>query len=296
VIGDANPDFTLGARGQLRAGRFDASFLVRGVFGQDVLNNTALVYSTKGNALQDKNFLKSALTDPIGITQPAIFSSRWIEDGSFVRLQNVTVGYTFTLPFAWQRGHTTRVYVSGDNLLMKTSYTGTIRGVHLVGPRVARHRLPQLSQSAHRASRRASRLLRRRHHAHDSQPVHPGRSAGAPRGGRWSSPPQGCTDLAEKPFSVITPEVFYKNDDEVRAGLAAVYSQLNTASTGNYRYLNQIPADDEVIPVRGQDWFDNGAHLEAQRHTWQAGSPWRSGPSTARGRRTSPGSPAQTCC
>jgi TonB-dependent starch-binding outer membrane protein SusC len=94
------------------------------VFGQDVLNNTALVYSTKGNALQDKNFLKSALTDPIGITQPAIFSSRWIEDGSLVRLQNVTVGYSFTLPFAWQRGHTTRVYVSGDNLLMKTSYTG----------------------------------------------------------------------------------------------------------------------------------------------------------------------------
>ncbi len=83
----------------------------------------------------------------------------------------------------------------------------------------------------------------------------------------------GCTDLAEKPFSVITPDVFFKNDDEVRAGLAAVYSQLNTASTGNYRYLNQIPADDEVIPVRGQDWFDNGAHLEAQRHTWQAGSP-----------------------
>ena len=59
----------------------------------------------------------------------------------------------------------------------------------------------------------------------------------------------------------------------MRAGLAAVYTQLNTASTGNYRYLKQIPADDEVIPVRGQDWFDNGAHLEAQRHTWQAGSP-----------------------
>ena len=124
VIGDANPDYTVGMRGNLRAGHFDASFLVRGVFGQDVLNNTALVYSTKGNALQDKNFLKSALTDPIGITQPAIFSSRWIEDGSFVRLQNVTVGYTFTLPGAWQQGRTTRVYVSGDNLLLKTNYTG----------------------------------------------------------------------------------------------------------------------------------------------------------------------------
>jgi hypothetical protein len=85
--------------------------------------------------------------------------------------------------------------------------------------------------------------------------------------------PQGCTDLAESPFSVITPENFYQNDDQVRAGLAAVYSQLNTASTGNYRYLALIPTDDDVIPVRGQDWFDNGVHLEAQRHTWQASSP-----------------------
>ena len=124
VIGNANPQYSLGTQGKLRAGRFDASYLVRGVFGQDVLNNTALVYSTKGNALQDKNFLKSALTDPIGITQPAIFSSRWIESGSFVRLQNVTVGYSFTLPGAWQQGRTTRVYVSGDNLLLKTNYSG----------------------------------------------------------------------------------------------------------------------------------------------------------------------------
>ena len=124
VIGDANPNYTLGLRSQLRAGRFDASALVRGVFGQDVLNNTALVYSTKGNALQDKNFLKSALTDPIGITQPAIFSSRWVEDGSFIRLQNVSVGYSFNLPGAWQQGRTTRVYVSGDNLMLKTKYTG----------------------------------------------------------------------------------------------------------------------------------------------------------------------------
>src|SRR4051812_8502527 len=85
--------------------------------------------------------------------------------------------------------------------------------------------------------------------------------------------PQGCTDLGESPFSVITPENFYQNDDQVRSGLAAVYSQLNTASTGNYRYMSMIPTDDDVIPVRGQDWFDNGAHLEAQRRTWQAASP-----------------------
>jgi starch-binding outer membrane protein, SusD/RagB family len=52
-----------------------------------------------------------------------------------------------------------------------------------------------------------------------------------------------------------------------------VYSQLNSAATGNYHYHNVISSDEQVIPVRGQDWFDNGAHLEAQRHTWQANSP-----------------------
>ena len=124
VLGNANPDYSISGRGQLRAGRFDASFLVRGVFGQDVLNNTALVYSTKGNALQDKNFLKSALSDPIAITQPAIYSSRWIEDGSFVRLQNITLGYQLPALGPTRQLKDARVFVSADNLWMSTDYTG----------------------------------------------------------------------------------------------------------------------------------------------------------------------------
>src|SRR5215208_6157878 len=80
--------------------------------------------------------------------------------------------------------------------------------------------------------------------------------------------PYACTDLSEQPYSTLTPNKFYQTDDEVRAGLAAVYSQFNTATTGNYHYHNTISSDEQVIPVRGQDWFDNGAHLEAQRHLW----------------------------
>jgi TonB-dependent starch-binding outer membrane protein SusC len=124
VIGDANPDFSLGARGQLATRGFDASFLVRGAFGQDMLNNTALVYSTKGNALQDKNFLRAALDDPIGIREPAIFSSRWIEDASFVRLQNVTVGYTLPTSRVAPGVTSARIYLSGDNLILLTGYSG----------------------------------------------------------------------------------------------------------------------------------------------------------------------------
>jgi TonB-linked SusC/RagA family outer membrane protein len=126
VIGNANPDFTVGFRNQLDWGRFDASFLIRGVFGNDVFNNTALVYGTKGNALQDKNFLASALDDPTGISEPAIYSSRWIEDGSFARLQYLTLGYRLNLP----RARTARVYVSGDNLFLLTDYSGYDPEVH----------------------------------------------------------------------------------------------------------------------------------------------------------------------
>jgi hypothetical protein len=112
---------------------------------------------------------------------------------------------------------------------------------------------------------------------HTSRPTRAVRARGVARAAALLAVlavPPGCTDLDEEPFSAITPNKFYQNDDEVRAGLAAVYSQLNTVSTGNYHYLNVIPTDEQVIPVRGQDWFDNGAHLEAQRHTWTAGSPF----------------------
>jgi iron complex outermembrane receptor protein len=124
VIGNANPKFNLGLHGNGNWARVDLSFLVRAVGGNKVFNNTALVYATKGNALQGKNFLKSALTDGIGINEPAIFSSRYIEDGSFVRLQNVTVGYNFVMPGGGARSRTARVYLSGDNLLLHTKYTG----------------------------------------------------------------------------------------------------------------------------------------------------------------------------
>jgi iron complex outermembrane receptor protein len=124
VIGDANPAFSLGWRGNGRWKKLDFSFLLRGEFGRDVFNNTALVYGAKANVNQGRNLLRSALSAPDSITAPAIFSSRWIEDGSFFRLQNVTVGWTFDVPAAIRRGSTGRLFVSADNLFLLTSYTG----------------------------------------------------------------------------------------------------------------------------------------------------------------------------
>lgn len=83
---------------------------------------------------------------------------------------------------------------------------------------------------------------------------------------------QGCTDLEEDPFSVITPNSFYRTDEEVRSGLAAVYNSLNSVSTGDYNYLNVISSDEQIIPTRGQDWYDNGSRLEAQWQLWEPNS------------------------
>lgn len=124
ILGNANPDFTLGFHSEINWNRFDVSFLVRAAVGQDVFNNTALVYGTKSDALQDKNFLRSALSDPTGIHEPAIFSSKWVESASFVRLQNITVGYDLNLPLLTRSARSARLYVSADNLILLTGYSG----------------------------------------------------------------------------------------------------------------------------------------------------------------------------
>jgi iron complex outermembrane receptor protein len=124
VLGDANPKWTLGLRTSGNVGKFDFSMLINSQHGQKILNETALVYETKSNAKNSKNFLAAALNDGVGPTEPSKFSDRFIEDGSFWRLQNVTVGYTFDLPQFTGTARGSRVYVSGDNLLLSTSYTG----------------------------------------------------------------------------------------------------------------------------------------------------------------------------
>ncbi len=124
VIGNANPDFTIGLHNQLNWGKFNISFLLRASVGQDVFNNTALVYSTKSNALQDKNFLRPALTDNTDLHEPAIFSSRFVESASFLRLQNLTVEYALDLPFLTNSARSARLYAAADNLFVITGYSG----------------------------------------------------------------------------------------------------------------------------------------------------------------------------
>jgi hypothetical protein len=81
-----------------------------------------------------------------------------------------------------------------------------------------------------------------------------------------------CTDLAEVPVSAITPDNFFKNEGEVISALAGVYAQLRPTLWGYYN-LSQVSSDENIVPTRGQDWYDNGIWLEYDKHEWAANSP-----------------------
>ena len=81
----------------------------------------------------------------------------------------------------------------------------------------------------------------------------------------------GCTDLKETPTSLITKDTFYKNEGEVLAGVTSVYANLRN-NMESYYSLNSISSAEGVVPVRGGDWFDNGAWLELHRQGWTPSS------------------------
>lgn len=80
-----------------------------------------------------------------------------------------------------------------------------------------------------------------------------------------------CTDLTEVPSSSITPENFYKNQDEVIGGLVSVYAQLRS-TVQDYYNTSEISTDEMVVPTRGQDWYDNGQWLDLHRQTFTPNS------------------------
>lgn len=123
VLGNPNPRLTYGISNSFRYKNLDVSFFLQGVQGMEVFNNTALEYTVKNNVFTNINMLREALTDGTNLQETPKFSSRWIEDGSFLRLQNASVGYTFDVSKVnWLSS--LRAYVIGQNLFLITKYSG----------------------------------------------------------------------------------------------------------------------------------------------------------------------------
>lgn len=122
VIGHALPDFTMSWTNNITYKNWDLNFSLRAVVGGDVLNVTRMILGNP-NMLPNRNALKDAMTLAPILSDAPKFSDYYIEDGSFIRLDNVTLGYNFDVSkIKWLSN--CRMYVSSNNLFTLTKYSG----------------------------------------------------------------------------------------------------------------------------------------------------------------------------
>lgn len=126
-LGNVQPDFSMGLGMNFNYGDFDLGISGYGLFGQKVLNATAMMLNDP-NRLTAYNVPDDFLGS--GIKSPPAYSSYWIEDASFFRIQNLTVGYTLPLRSKISK---LRVYLMGENLAVFTKYSGVDPEVNLSG-------------------------------------------------------------------------------------------------------------------------------------------------------------------
>ncbi|MBP1225429.1 SusC/RagA family TonB-linked outer membrane protein [Flavobacterium sp. 1355] len=138
-IGNPYPDFTYGLN--LTAGykKFDFNCFITGVAGNDIFNANKFdleamprLFNASTSVLDRSIVVNGVVTNPSatlpradGATQNyGNASQRYVEDGSFTRLKNVTIGYTFSEDSFAKYFQRLRFYVSGQNLITITDYSG----------------------------------------------------------------------------------------------------------------------------------------------------------------------------
>ncbi len=130
VLGSHHPDFFYGLSTSLKYRQWDVSLSLKGSQGNKAFNSlrrslemASASYNTLTDILQSWTTENTHTSYPriTGTYQSSYIDSRYVEDGSYLKLQHLTVGYTFRLPRIAQQ---LRVYAQGSNLLTLTRYKG----------------------------------------------------------------------------------------------------------------------------------------------------------------------------
>ncbi|MEQ9289482.1 MAG: TonB-dependent receptor [Cyclobacteriaceae bacterium] len=143
IIGDPNPDFIFGWNNTLTYKRFTMSAFVQGSIGNDIMNVDRIFISggIRGNsANHTKEYFEKRWT-PENPHNDANFpagrggqpDSSLIEDGSYIRLKNVSLSYNFNPEIFKNIFNSMRVYVTGTNIFTITNYSGVDPEVNVFG-------------------------------------------------------------------------------------------------------------------------------------------------------------------
>ena len=113
------PDWILGHSSYLSYGKFDFSFTLRAYLGNYVYNNVASNLGTFAEVTRGSPYNLHTSVLETGFTTTQYFSDYYVEDASFLRMDNLTVGYSFSL-----RGQNARVFGTLQNAFTLTGYSG----------------------------------------------------------------------------------------------------------------------------------------------------------------------------
>ena len=136
IIGDPNPDWMFSMVNDFSWKGFDLSIYLQGVTGNEIFNATNITTEGMSSAHNQTASVRyrwvgygtstvmprAVYGDP---NHNARISDRFVEDGSYLRLKNITLGYT--LPARWMKQlhiQNARIYFSCENLATLTKYTG----------------------------------------------------------------------------------------------------------------------------------------------------------------------------
>lgn len=120
VIGNAIPKYYLSLGNTFTYKQFDLRIFLRSKLDFDALNTVALSYGNKFGT--QGNLLNSAFTKYAEINDTYMYSDYYMEDASFLKLDEITLGYTFK--FKDKAFRSLRVYAVGQNLALLTGYSG----------------------------------------------------------------------------------------------------------------------------------------------------------------------------
>lgn len=138
AIADAQPDYTFGWNNTFSFRNFDLNVLVQGVAGNDILNlGRVRMEVTNGDADATSPAILERWSPEDGEKEtnvpsftgfnafPTLATSRWVEDGSYLRVKYITLGYNLPESIADNlKIESARIYFTGTNLMTVTDYSG----------------------------------------------------------------------------------------------------------------------------------------------------------------------------